>query len=272
MFDTHTLPSSITPEWGVQPVLFSVAGIDISSYGFFMALGIVVGGLWYWYEARKERQADENTFLIGAAAIIGGAFGAKLLELIVNPAFVIAHFSDPAALLSGRTIIGGLLGGWFAVRMTKRWLKIEGRRGNLFAPAVALGVTVGRIGCFFRGCCYGTPTGLPWGVDFGDGISRHPTMIYEAIFTLGVFFYLLHRKRQHPAPGALFTVFLNAYFVFRFMVEFIRVEPQLWGLSVFQWISLLALIAINWQTIVARFNSKNGNKKEKHITRKRKTR
>ncbi|HIH24991.1 TPA: prolipoprotein diacylglyceryl transferase [Candidatus Woesearchaeota archaeon] len=264
MFDLHYAPEN----WGVRPTLFSLFGIDVPSYGFFVALGLIVGGLWYWHEARKEKQANENTFLIGVAAIIGGAFGAKLLELIINPAYVIAHFTDPEALLSGRTIIGGLLGGWLAVRAAKHWLGIEGRRGNLFAPAVALGVTVGRIGCFFRGCCYGTPTSMPWGVDFGDGIARHPTMIYEALFTFGLFLYLLHRKRGHPAPGALFTEFLNGYFTFRFFVEFIRVEPQFWGLSVFQWISLAALAFINWQSIRRLFSPRNKSDKANYIRRK----
>ena len=134
----------------------------------------------------------------------------------------------------------GLIGGTIGVVITKKMLGMENqKRGNLFAPAIAIGVAIGRLGCFFRGCCFGKETSLPWGINFGDGILRHPTQIYEAIFMLGMFFYLKWKSKQNTAPGSLFRILIVSYFTFRFFIEFLRVEPVAFlGLTWFQIISL----------------------------------
>ncbi len=241
MFDFHTVPVS---DWGVLPVLFKVGDIPISSYSFFMLLAIVLGSLVYWLEARKQKMANENSFYIIIAALIGGAIGAKLLIVIYYWNQIVASFPDLTILLSGRSILGGLVGGFLGVLLVKKKLKIQGRRGNLFVPAIALGVAIGRIGCFLAGCCFGDPTSLPWGVDFGDGILRHPTQLYESLFMLGVFFYSKWKlKDKKLKPGQLFNQFIIIYFVWRFLVSFIRAEPSvLFGLDFFQWFSLGAII------------------------------
>jgi prolipoprotein diacylglyceryltransferase len=124
----------------------------------------------------------------------------------------------------------------------KKKLKMKEKRGNLFAPAIATGVAIGRIGCFLRGCCFGKETSLPWGVNFGDGILRHPTEIYESIFMIGMFIYLRYKMTKNPKPGSLFRLLMIFYFSFRFIIEFIRVEPiAFFGLTFFQLICLLVL-------------------------------
>jgi prolipoprotein diacylglyceryltransferase len=164
---------------------------------------------------------------------------------IINYRLIIESFPDITPLLSGRTITGGLIGGTLAVMYVKYKLKIKDKKGNLFAPAIAIGVAIGRIGCLFKGCCYGIATSLPWGVDFGDGIPRHPTQIYEIIFFLLMFVFLMV-KRETAKPGQLFYWLMNSYFIFRFVEEFIREEPTLFlGLTIFQYISIVALIFIN---------------------------
>ena len=236
MIDSHLVPY---PEWGVRPILFTIGSFQVPSYSFFVLLALIVGCLVYWLDARKQKAANENTFYLVIAALIGGAIGAKLLVIILYWNQVIASFPDLSILLSGRSIVGGLIGGFLAVLFIKHKLKIKGKRGNIFAPAIAIGVAIGRIGCFLRGCCYGTETSLPWGVNFGDGISRHPTEIYEAIFMFGMFFYLKWRNSKNPAPGSSFKILIVAYFTFRFLIEFIRVEPiAFFGLTWFQIISL----------------------------------
>lgn len=240
MLDEHFIPEN----WGIRPVLFSINGFDVSSYSFFVGLALIASAFVYWREARKSRQADENGFYLAVAGLLGGAIGAKLLEWAINYQFVIAHFSDARTFLYGRTIVGGLIGGTIAVLLVKRKMGISQRMGNAFAPAIVLGVAIGRIGCFLAGCCYGKPTNMGWGVNFGDGILRYPTQLFESAFMLAMFFHLQKKsKKPDVKPGQLFTELMLAYFTFRFFLEFIKAEPvTLFGLTIFQIISILVII------------------------------
>jgi prolipoprotein diacylglyceryltransferase len=119
------------------------------------------------------------------------------------------------------------------------------KKGNLFAPAIAIGFAIGRVGCLMRGCCYGTPTDLFIGMDFGDNILRHPTQLYEIVYFSGFFIFSLSRI-EAALPGQLFNLLINSYFILRFFEEFIRYNENLWfGLSFFQYISIVAIIFIN---------------------------
>jgi len=240
MIDTHTHPDN----WGIRPILFHLGGIGIPSYSFFVLLGLLVGLAVYFYEARRLRERGDYPVYILFGSLVGGIIGAKILEWAINYEYVSANFFDHNVLFSGRTIVGGLLGGVVGSLLTKRILGIKVRKGNLFAPGVALGVGIGRIGCFMSGCCYGKLTALPWGVDFGDGILRHPTQLYESAFMLAMFIWLERVKtKEGLMPGQLFKMLMLAYFVFRFFSEFLRVEkPAFWGLSVFQIISMGVII------------------------------
>jgi phosphatidylglycerol:prolipoprotein diacylglycerol transferase len=230
--------------WGIRPILFSVGNVQVPSYSFFVGLGFLVGSLVYFWEAKKSKSLGENNIYIIFGALIGAVIGAKLLDFIVDYRYFIANFWSIETIFYGKTIIGGLIGGVIGVKITKKIYKINAKKGNLFAPAIAIGDAIGRIGCFLRGCCYGKPTSLPWGVNFGDGILRHPTQIYESIFMLGMFVYLeIIKNRKEIKPGQLFKILMVSYFIFRFFIEFIRVEEAiLFGLTAFQIISLFAII------------------------------
>ena len=203
MIDEHFYPEN----WGVLPYI-NLFGLRVPTYSLFVLLALIVGIIIYYFEARKKKQANENSFYIVIAAIVGGTLGAKLPIWIINFRLIIASYPDLMPLLSGRTITGGLIGGFLGVMIIKKILKIKTKRGNLFAPGIAIGVAIGRIGCFLRGCCYGKPTNLIWGVDFGDSIMRHPTQIYEAIFMIIMF--IIIKKKKNPRPGELFN-FLMIY-------------------------------------------------------------
>jgi len=251
MPDDHLIPN--VPHWGIKPILFQIGGFSVTSYAFFVTLGLVVGIGLYIYESRRGRKrVGENGIYIAIGALLGGAIGAKVFEFIINYNFVLANINNPSVLLSGRTITGGLIGGAIGAILTKKYFGIKEKRGNLFAPAIALGVAIGRLGCFFTGCCYGKPTGVSWwGVDFGDYILRHPTQIYEALFMLGMFIYLEKIKdRPDIKPGKLFKMLMVSYFSFRFLIEFIRVEPVVFaGLTVFQLISLVVIVYLTRENI-----------------------
>ncbi|MFA7244750.1 MAG: prolipoprotein diacylglyceryl transferase family protein [Candidatus Magasanikbacteria bacterium] len=240
MIDLHIHPEN----WGVKPVLFHINNLEIPSYSFFVLLGLIVGLIYYYFAAKKENNLNDNSIYILVAGLLGGVIGAKLPILIINFPLILENNFNLALILSGRTITGGLLGGTLTIWYVKKKLGIKEKKGNLFAPGIALGVAIGRIGCFLEGCCYGIATNLPWGVNFGDGINRHPTQIYEIIFMTLLFFVLLYKKKT-AQPGYLFYLLMNSYFIFRFFEEFIRDNPHYFGLTLFQYISLIALVFIN---------------------------
>lgn len=224
--------------WGVLPILCRTGTLELPAYTVFACLGLATGLLVYGLEARRQHALNEGTLWVLLAAIAGGTVGAKLPVLALHFRAIVSSFPDLGILLSGRSIVGALAVGALAVFLAKRRLGIHERKGGLFAPAIAAGVAVGRLGCFLQGCCYGTPTRLPWGVDFGDGVPRHPTQLYESAFLLAVFVLLVTARSRTRHPAAVFWCFMTAYFAFRFAVEFIRVEPAwLLGLTLFQWLS-----------------------------------
>lgn len=238
------MPHLHSAEWGVRPILFTVAGRDVPSYSVFMLLAVGVGLLLFWREAARQREQSEGTVYVLLGALFGGVLGAKLPVALVYGREIIARFPDLTLLLTGRSIVGGLIGGAIGVFLVKRRLKMTARRGNLFVPGIVAGVAVGRVGCFLRGCCYGTPTARPWGVDFGDGIMRHPTQLYEALLMAALLPLALWAvRRVSRPPGAVFKAFMAIYFLQRFLVEFVREQDVFWlGLTFFQWVAAAVVL------------------------------
>lgn len=178
---------------------------------------------------------------IGMGAFIGAMIGAKLPFAL----------SDWQALISGRawfdngkTIVFGLVGGYFGVELAKRSLDIRIKTGDGFAVPVAAAVAVGRLGCFAAGCCYGAVTKVAWGVDFGDGRLRHPTQLYEFLFHGAAALGLAWLQGKGLFRGQLIKLYILVYLAYRFVTEFIRPEPTLGlGLTGYQW-ACLALMPV----------------------------
>jgi len=189
---------------------------------------------------------DDQRWLIIAAAAIGALLGSRILGLLEQAPRI--HLTWQSLFLpGGKTIVGGLLGGWLGVEFVKRIRGIRSRTGDLFAVPLCLGIAIGRIGCFLAGLAddtYGTPTTLPWGVDFGDGIPRHPTQLYEILFLTALAF-ILHRYNRRPHPeGAAFRLFLAAYLAWRLLIDFIKPQPLIHGLNFIQWACIAGLLAL----------------------------
>jgi phosphatidylglycerol---prolipoprotein diacylglyceryl transferase len=238
MLDSHTIPKE---DWGVCPY-WSVSGTAVPLYSVCVGLAVATGVALAVREIRRHNLPREHSLLIVLASLVGGVLGAKLPYLFWNFSQYLHGVRDPEVLFSGRTILGGLLGGTLAVRLVKRRLGTRTRRGDYLVPGIALGLVIGRIGCFLRGCCHGIVTALPWGVDFGDGLHRHPTELYEAAFCLGWFIY--GTRQPKGDQGRLFDRFMLSYFALRFLLEFIRVEPASpLGLTYFQ---LVCLTVVAW--------------------------
>src|SRR5262245_29765403 len=167
----------------------------------------------------------EQRWWVVAAAVAGAAIGGKVLNWFVDPRLLFRNWSDPYFLMSGKTVVGGLIGGLFAVEWAKRALGVKRRTGDLFAIPLCAGIAIGRIGCFLAGLqddTYGLATGLPWGVDLGDGVARHPVQVYEIFWLCLVALWLLRHSQRPHREGDLFKTFMVAYFAFRLIVEFIK--------------------------------------------------
>ena len=210
--------------------------------------------LYLWQRRRAGDALDSHTrWSIVAAAIAGAAVGSRLLFWFEDPEATLAHWRNAEYLLGGKTVLGGLLGGVIGVELTKKWLGITTRTGDLFAVPLAAGIAIGRIGCFLAGLpdrTYGVATTLPWGVDFGDGIRRHPTQLYESAALALVALWLWRRQsRPHPR-GRIFQSFMIAYLALRLVVDAIKPEVAVaLGLSSLQWAALAGLVyyAHDWR-------------------------
>lgn len=195
----------------------------------FESLAYAAGLRLYWTTRRPGRLSDAQTTSVILGAVAGAAVGSKLLAWLVDPALLRASLSDPSLLLGGKTIVGGLLGGLAGVEYAKSRAGVAVSTGDDLTLPLIVGMAIGRVGCFLTGLAdntEGTPTSLPWGVDFGDGIPRHPAALYEAAFLLALGAGLALLRRRLKREGDLFKAFMAAYLAYRFAADFWKPYPR----------------------------------------------
>jgi phosphatidylglycerol:prolipoprotein diacylglycerol transferase len=210
----------------------------VPTHGFFVGLGVLAAVLVFVHEARRRGHTDDRLLVVVTGALVGGALFMRLGTWLQH-----VDLRDNATLAEqwsygNRSILGGLVGAWLGVHVAKRVCGYRLRTGDLFAPAVALGMAVGRIGCLLTELP-GTPTGASWGItlDRADaarlgaaaGVPLHPSFAYEIAFHLAAFaaIWLWLRRRDLP-PGESFVWYVAAYGIFRFLVEFVRGNEVAW--------------------------------------------
>jgi phosphatidylglycerol:prolipoprotein diacylglycerol transferase len=212
-----------------------IGPLTLHTYGVLLALAFVAG---LWAAGWQARKAGMNAAAIADMAVyvlISGLVGAKLLLLVVEW----GHYSrNPRELFSlvqsGGVFYGGLLGAlpvawWYARRHSlSGW-----QTADVLAPAVVIGQSVGRIGCFAAGCCYGRAAEVPWAISFHDEYARrvvgtpldtplHPTQLYESLACLVIFFILIAVAQRKKFHGQVALAYVVLYGVARFVIEFCR--------------------------------------------------
>lgn len=188
---------------------------------------------------------DSNLVVIVCAAL-GGALGSKIAYWLYDPGIAFANFPDWRAFLGGKSIVGALLGGLIGVETGKRAVGVTRSTGDLMWPALLVAMLVGRIGCLLTALHDGTaglPTLLPWGADFGDGILRHPSPLYEALFLAGLGLALWRKRRDFVREGDAFRAFLASYLVFRLVFDFLKPMPMPY-LGLFSGLQLLCVAGL----------------------------
>ncbi len=179
------------------------------------------------------------------AAVIGAALGSKLLYLLEDPAETLHRWTDFQYLWGGKTVVGAILGGTIAVELMKLHSGIRTRTGDLFAIPLCIGIAIGRIGCLLAGKqddTFGSPTLLPWGIDLGDGVKRHPVQIYEMIAMIVLAVLLSRVRTPRFAIGDRYRLFMLAYLSWRLAVDSIKPGVHFAGLTIIQWTCAAALL------------------------------
>jgi prolipoprotein diacylglyceryltransferase len=227
------------------------AGAAAVVHAAFEYGGIALGAALY----RRQRVAagaggftHAGGFAVLVGLLLGAAMGNKAVFLVERPE-VWQQWLAGQVVLPGQSIVGGLLGGLLGVEIAKALTRQTQSTGDAMVLPIALGLVVGRIGCFLAGLhddTYGLPTTLPWGVDFGDGVARHPTQLYDIAAVLLLAFAV--HGRFGRVPGLAFKLFLAGYLAWRWAVDGIKPVPHAWAFGGFswsgiQWVCALALLA-----------------------------
>ncbi len=187
------------------PFYLRVGPLALHPHWVFETLAYLVGSRVYlWVKARQgDAIPGEQRWWIVAAAAVGAALGSKLLYWVSDPALTLQHWNDPFFLMAGKSVVGALVGGLIAVEWAKRLLGVTRSSGDLFAIPLAVGIVIGRVGCFLTGLddhTHGVASSLPWAVDYGDGVPRHPAQLYEIAFLLVVMVPLLWWRSSRTWP------------------------------------------------------------------------
>jgi phosphatidylglycerol:prolipoprotein diacylglycerol transferase len=245
------------------PRLFHIGGFSQSTYGVLVSLAFLVALFVIGRLARRALLDRDAVINLGIYCGLSAIVGAKLMMYLIDLPYYIHNPRDIlslASLQAGGVFYGGLIAALLVAAFYMRRKHLPPlATSDVFAPGIALGHAIGRLGCFAAGCCWGRPTKLPWGVTFTNpvaqqvvgtplGIPLHPTQLYESAAEFLIFGILYWRFRKPHPPGAIISLYLLLYPTVRFLVEFVRDHPSEANpfggpLNTSQWISL-ALVAL----------------------------
>lgn len=253
------------------PKLFTIGSFSLPTYGLLVALGFLAGLTVTVRLARRAGLPSEKITNLAVYCAIAGIVGAKLFMFLFD---LPDYLRDPGQIFTMATLQaagvfhGGLIVAvLFAIFYMRREALPALATMDVFAPGIALGQAIGRLGCFAAGCCWGRECSLPWGVRFRSDEAApvplnktlHPAQLYESAADLLIFAILYRQAGRSDKPGRVFGFYLVLYSVARFIVEFFREHEQslVGPFSLTQWIALallaagLAILFMNGQTVGA---------------------
>lgn len=223
------------------PVQLPFGAFSLPLHAVLETLGIFIGFRYFLYLRKKagDRIETGNRVWIIIGALFGSLLGARLLGALENPAAWQQADNPLLYFYQNKTVVGGFLGGLAGVEGIKKYIGEKRASGDLFVYPMVLALMIGRIGCFSMGIyeeTYGLPTILPWGMDLGDGLPRHPVTLYEIGFLALLWITLSRMAAYLPlTEGALFKLLMMAYLTFRFMLDFLKPHYTFsFGLSTIQ--------------------------------------
>ncbi len=244
----------------MYPELFRIGNFPINTYGVLLAIGLLLALFVAARLGARDGLPRERIYDLGLWTIIGGLVGSKILMLFTEEG---VNFFSLDFLRSGGVFYGGFLGGFFTLVFLIRFYKLSfWKVADAFAPGLALGQFFGRQGCFSAGCCWGKPTGLPWGVHFtelghentgvpiydsaGGALHLHPTQLYESFAMLAVFGILVYLHKRKRFDGQILIAYGIIYSIVRFTIEFLRDDPRgdLFGLTTLTGFSTSQIISL----------------------------
>lgn len=229
----------------MYPELFNIGPLPVRSYGLALAISFFLGVWYIKYLTEKYNKPFEQFLTIAYIIIIGGVVGARLFYVVThlddfsgNLLRAFNPFSGDQFGIAGLNLYGGvilaLIGIWVYCRLKNiSILEVF----DFFSPTLGLGLAVTRLGCFLNGCCFGTPTDLPWGVSFpersipsyvfGD-THLHPAQIYSSLYGLGIFVLLHFMMKGRKFAGQLIAILFMVEALFRYAIEYVRYyEPEM---------------------------------------------
>jgi len=225
----------------MHPILFQIGSLTIYSYGVTIALAVIVCAWALSADAKRHQIKPDVIYDLMFWTVAWGIIGARIFYVFLTWDYFSQNLLEIVMLQHGGLAWqGGFIGGSTAGVLFVRHKKLPLRLTlDLVAPYIALGQSIGRIGCFLNGCCYGKP--VEWGVYFPSFEARlHPTQLYETGGLLAAFLILKYAQTKSHRAGMIFVLYLWLAAIERFVVEFYRADhDNLWfGLSLFQYIAL----------------------------------
>ena len=219
------------------PILLKIGPFTLQTVALLHTLGIMTAIWWAWRKAPSAGIEQESIINLSWILVIWAIIGSRIFSILFDGSLS-WYLSHPVQMLmlwnGGFTFYGGFVfatvaGIWYVNKHNMNGWKVA----DLLAPAMALGIAVGRLGCLASGDSYGKPTNMPWAITFTNphamaptGIPLHPTQLYSVSVLLLVFGLLWYWQRRQKFDGELFLVFMMAYAVVRSFVEIFRNDPR----------------------------------------------
>jgi len=229
----------------MHPILFTIGPITIYSYGVMLATAVLVCTYFLSLDAKRYKISQEMAYDLVFWCMLGGIIGARIAYIFIAWDYFSQNLGEMIMIQKGGLAWqGGFIGGSLAGILFARRHKLALRPlMDLSAPYIALGQSIGRIGCFLNGCCYGKP--VAWGIYFPQQNARlYPTQLFECVSLFIIFLILKKAQAKGHQPGFVFILYLWLAAIERFVVEFYRGDHD-WtfaGLSLAQYVAVVVFI------------------------------